>query len=145
MRTRITVTDLRAAVDLLNRTTNATPGAIGSYVLEGAYGGWQLQRIATSGGGIRNISYGFLPARELLERISFFRYGYELAEANRARAEPDTATCDGCENAYPVDQVDVLGNAEHGFFGLCHTCKAKDAAATADCCPVTGDTYGLPA
>jgi hypothetical protein len=103
MRTRITVTDLRAAVDLLNRTTNATPGAIGSYILSGAYGGWQLQRLANASGGIRQITYGYIPARELLERIHAFRYGYELAEANRARA------------------------------------------AAADCCPVTGDTYGLPA
>jgi len=102
MRTRITVTDLRAAVDLLNRTANATPGAIGSYVLSGAYGGWQLQRLGNASGGIAAITSGYIPARELLERIHAFRYGYELAEANRARAEPD-------------------------------------------CCPVTGDTYGLPA
>lgn len=142
MRTRITVTDLRAAVALLNRTVGNTPGAIGSYVLSGAYGGWQLQHLANNGSS--EITCGYIPARELLAQIHAFRKGYELAEANRARAEPDTATCDGCENAYPVDQVDVLGNAEHGFFGLCHTCKAKDAAA-ADCCPVTGDTYGLPA
>jgi hypothetical protein len=61
------------------------------------------------------------------------------------RSTTDTATCDGCENAYPVDQVDVLGTAEHGLFGLCRACKAKDAAAAADCCPVTGDEYGTQA
>ena len=116
MRTRITVTDLRAAVALLNRTTNATPGAIGSYVLEGAYGGWQLQRLANDSGGIRQITYGYIPARELLERISAFRYGYELAEANRARAAADY--CAQCDTVHP---------------------------APSDCCPVTGDTYGLPA
>jgi hypothetical protein len=103
MRTRITVTDLRNAVALLNRITKNTPGKVGSYVLEGAYGGWQLQRLATDGGGIRQITYGYIPARELLAQIHAFRRGYELAEL------------------------------------------ASIPPAAADCCPVTGDTYGLPA
>jgi len=63
------------------------------------------------------------------------------AEASRLPAA-DTATCDGCENAYPVDEVEVMGDAEHGSFGFCRTCLAKDAQAAADCCPITGQEYG---
>jgi len=80
MRTRITVTDLRAAVALLNRTTDATPGAIGSYVLERAYGGWQLQRLSNDYGAVAEITYGYIPARELFAQIHAFRRGYELGE-----------------------------------------------------------------
>jgi hypothetical protein len=117
MRTRITVTDLRAAVDLLNRTTDATPGAIGSYILDGAYGGWQLQRLATDGGGIRQITYGYIPARELLERISAYRHGYERAEYDRGCVDP------AWDTIY----------------------RAASVRPEPDACPVTGDTYGLPA
>ena len=107
MRTRITVTDLRHAVECLNLTTGNTPGAVGSYVLEGAYGGWQLQRLATNGGGVRQVTYGYIPARELLERIHCVHYGYGQAVHER-------------------DSADL-------------------ARAEADTCPVTGDTYGIPA
>lgn len=41
----------------------------------------------------------------------------------------ETATCDGCENAFPVDEVEVCGSAEHGLFGFCAACRAKDANA----------------
>jgi hypothetical protein len=102
MRTRITVTDLRHAVALLNRITKNTPGTVGSYVLDGAYGGWELQRLANDSGAVSQITYGYLPARELLAQIHAFRRGYELAEL--ASIPP-----------------------------------------AADCCPVTGDTYGIPA
>lgn len=43
--------------------------------------------------------------------------------------EPETATCDGCENAFPVDEVEVCGSADHGPFGFCAACRAKDANA----------------
>jgi hypothetical protein len=117
MRTRITVTDLRAAVDLLNRTTNATPGAIGSYVLEGAYGGWQLQRLSNDSGAVAQITYGHIPARELLAQIHAFRDGYQRAAYDRGCA--DLAR----ETIYRVASV----------------------RPEPDACPVTGDTYGLPA
>ena len=107
MRTRITVTDLRAAIISLNNTTGNTPGAVGSYVLEGAYGGWQLQRLSTHGGGVRQVTYGYIPARELLERIHCVQFGYGQAVHER-------------------DQADL-------------------ARAEADACPLTGDTYGIPA
>lgn len=34
----------------------------------------------------------------------------------------DTATCDGCANAFPIDEVEVMGDEEHGSFGFCRTC-----------------------
>lgn len=46
--------------------------------------------------------------------------------------EVETATCDGCENAFPVDEVEVCGSAEHGPFGFCAACRAKDANAPRD-------------
>ena len=36
--------------------------------------------------------------------------------------EEETATCDGCENAYPISVMRVCGNAEHGSFGFCPNC-----------------------
>lgn len=119
MRTRITVTDLRAAVALLNTTTGNTPGAVGSYVLCGAYGGWQLLRLSNASGGVRQVTYGYLPARDLLEQISAFRKGYEQA-------------------AYERDSAD-LARATNGTYRVAST------RPEADSCPVTGDTYGIPA
>jgi hypothetical protein len=116
MRTRITVTDLRAAVDLLNRITKNTPGKVGSYVLDGAYGGWELQRLANDSGAVSQITCGYIPARELLDQIHAFRRGYEIANREHMRANADY--CAQCDTVHP---------------------------APSDCCPVTGDTYGLPA
>jgi hypothetical protein len=105
MRTRITVTHLRAAVASLNFETHGhrdISGYVGSYVLCGAYGGWQLQQLANDSGGVRCVTGGYVPARELYELIHAFRHGYRTCRSDLARVEPDT-------------------------------------------CPVTGDTYGLPA
>ena len=116
MRTRITVTNLRNAVALLNRITKNTPGKVGSYVLDGAYGGWELQRLSNDSGAVSQITYGYIPARELLAQIHAFRRGYELAEL--ASIPPTADYCSQCDTFHP---------------------------APSDCCPVTGDTYGLPA
>jgi hypothetical protein len=43
--------------------------------------------------------------------------------------EPETAFCDGCEGCFPVDDVEVCGDADHGSFGFCKTCRAKDEQA----------------
>lgn len=91
MPTCITVSDLRAAVVSLNDTTGNTPGEVGAYVLEGVHGGWQLQRLVNASGGVRQITYGHISARELLERIYCIRYGYRQAAYERARADFDRA------------------------------------------------------
>ena len=55
--------------------------------------------------------------------------GFDITEATcLAEAEPETATCDGCENAFPIDEVEVCGEAEHGAFGFCATCLAEGEA-----------------
>jgi hypothetical protein len=59
--------------------------------------------------------------------------GFDITEATcLADGEPETATCDGCENAFPVDEVEVCGSAEHGPFGFCAACRTKDANAPRD-------------
>lgn len=60
--------------------------------------------------------------------------GCDLDEraAQREPEPDDTATCDGCENAFPVDEVEVCGSAEHGPFGFCKACRAKDAKGAAE-------------
>lgn len=42
---------------------------------------------------------------------------------------PENTRCDGCEGDFPVDEVEVMGDAEHGQFGYCAACRAKDAKA----------------
>jgi hypothetical protein len=46
----------------------------GSFVLQGAYGGWQLQRIHPSG-GVESVTSGYRSKRELRELVDAIRYG----------------------------------------------------------------------
>ena len=103
-RKRITVTDLRAAVDLLNTTTGNKPGAVGSYVLGGAYGGWQLQQFATDG-SLQGITFGYIPARELHNMIHAFRHGY-------AQRRSELTQSDGCLAVFiPAADAEILPDA----------------------------------
>lgn len=67
--------------------------------------------------------------------------GFSYETEGEDAAAPETATCDGCENAFPVDEVEVCGSSEHGTFGFCSACRAKDAAAAVseDACGWTPD------
>jgi hypothetical protein len=93
-RKRITITDLRAAVDLLNTTTGNKPGAVGSYVLGRvvtyalgkAYVRWQLQQFATNG-SLQGITFGYIPARELHNMIHAFRHGYAQRRSELAQSD----------------------------------------------------------
>jgi hypothetical protein len=38
---------------------------VGHLTLSGAYGGWQVQEIVSAGGGIRNLTQGYAPLREV--------------------------------------------------------------------------------
>lgn len=42
--------------------SHANPGHL---CLSGAYGGWQVQEIVNTGGGIRNLTQGYAPLREV--------------------------------------------------------------------------------
>lgn len=48
---------------------------LGWYYLQGAYGGYQLQRICNDSGGVVVIIPGFLPKRELQEKLHAYLSG----------------------------------------------------------------------
>lgn len=71
---RTTKIELIAAVRVLNHLVGIAEGKPGSFVLQGAYGGWQLQRIHPSGGN-ESVTTGFRTKREVLDLIHAIRYG----------------------------------------------------------------------
>jgi hypothetical protein len=71
---RTTKIELIAAVRVLNHLIGIEGGKPGSFVLQGAYGGWQLQRIHPSGGN-ESVTTGFRTKREVLDLIHAIRYG----------------------------------------------------------------------
>jgi hypothetical protein len=75
---RTSIIDLRASVRVLNEMVGAVPGTPGSYVLQGAYGGWQLQKVLPTGTTI--IFPGFRPKTELLNLIHAFRAGIRVGQ-----------------------------------------------------------------
>lgn len=75
--TRITVKDLDRAVIGLNTLLGYTMGQDGSFCLQGAYGGWQLQR--RQGSGVASVTGGYIPKRALFDRITDMRRGAEIA------------------------------------------------------------------
>lgn len=86
---RITKRDLDGAVDRLNVLAGYPEGTplwtrdadgknratIGMYLLSGAYGGWKLEQIVSDGGGVRSITHGYLPKREVYNMIHAYREG----------------------------------------------------------------------
>jgi hypothetical protein len=81
---RTTKYDLASAVRVLNQLVGATPGHPGAYCLQGAYGGWQLQRVLVS--GTDAIFPGYRSKRELLELIHAFRAGVRVGQQTPAPA-----------------------------------------------------------
>ena len=80
---RVTKEMLENKVDHLNEITNSpkeyfsTDGKftinIGHFCIRGAYGGYELQRVCTSGGGVRTpLNTGHIPKKELYNLISAF-------------------------------------------------------------------------
>ena len=51
----------------------------GSFVLQGAYGGWQLQRVHPAG-GIVSVTSGYRSKRELNELVEAIRCGVMLQQ-----------------------------------------------------------------
>lgn len=76
---RTTKIELNSAVRVLNQLVgaNAVAHQPGSYILAGAYGGWQLQQIVGSGSdqGVAAVFPGYRSKRELLELIHAYRAG----------------------------------------------------------------------
>lgn len=83
---RITEKVLQYLVDRINEATGniAKPytkvgdrfkANIGNYHLSGAYSGWQLQQMVNENGGIRSITSGYVPKRELYYQLSAYLSG----------------------------------------------------------------------
>lgn len=96
MTTRITIDNLQAVVDRINRLTGspATPWSregdrnranIGNYHLSHAYGGVCLHRMCNESGGVTTpLGLGHVPKRELYEQMHAFARGIEVALEDRA-------------------------------------------------------------
>ena len=78
MNTRITIKDLDRAVIELNSLLGYTMGQEGSFCLQGAYGGWQLQR--KCGIGNEAVTNGYIPKRKLFDRITDIRRGVQITK-----------------------------------------------------------------
>ena len=92
---QITMRDLDGVVKRLNQITRSplTPwehvngqnvANIGNYHLDGAYGGWKLERMVNEHGGVTDVLYsGYESKRELYGMIHAYirgiEAGYELA------------------------------------------------------------------
>lgn len=82
MSNRITRKDLDALADQINDAIGAsrevwTNGVanIGTHYVQGAYGGYQLQEVVTDGGGIKSVTYGYQPTRELYNQMRAYLHG----------------------------------------------------------------------
>jgi hypothetical protein len=99
-RHRITISQLEAVTDMLNRMTGnpATPYSKnpeggwecnrGNFHISRAYGGFALHQMATDEGGIRDVLYtGHTPARQLFDLIHAYRAGLGAVEAATKRIQ----------------------------------------------------------
>jgi len=92
---RITQKHLESLVDRLNEIMGQNPqpydmtktenrANVGTYVLSGAYGGWQLARICNEHGGQdQPLGGGFESKRETYEKIRAFIRGIEAARETK--------------------------------------------------------------
>lgn len=85
MNKRITMENLQSCVDRLNMMVNGGVESYingkpkpGAYVLDGAYGGWQLSRYCNAAGAVSEVSCGgYVSKRELwdiMQSIITFHY-----------------------------------------------------------------------
>lgn len=92
MTTRINQSDLYAVVNRINRATgNAQEPTrkedigvswnVGTYMIDMAYGGYKLVRIENEAGGIRSITSGYIPKRELYYHMQAFLAGVEASKS----------------------------------------------------------------
>jgi hypothetical protein len=70
---KVTQRDLEAVIKRLNAQAgfqDAKYSTVGAYTLDGAYGGWQLQKYVNERGGVTVISTGgFITKRELYNQV----------------------------------------------------------------------------
>ena len=90
MSNRITKSNLKGAIELLNSITNSPSepytkvegklvANVGNYHLSCAYGGYSLHRMVNESGGVSDVfSRGHMSARELYSLLHAYRRGFEL-------------------------------------------------------------------
>ena len=96
MTTRITIANLQAVVDRINRVTGSPAthlrregdrnrANIGNYHLSHAYGGVCLHRMCNESGGVTTpLGSGHVPKRELYEQLHAFLRGLEIGKGDAA-------------------------------------------------------------
>ena len=96
MATRITIANLEAVVDRINRVTGSPSSPwrreggrnranIGNYHLSRAYGGVCLHRMANESGGVTTpLGLGHVPNRELYYQLHAFVRGLEIGKGESA-------------------------------------------------------------
>lgn len=95
---RITQAQLESMVKTINRLTQnpeetytrengRCQANVGNYHLSGAYGGWRLDQVCGTGGGIRSISDGYVSKRELYNFMRAFIYGIRTPEIGHERKD----------------------------------------------------------
>ncbi len=83
---RITQKDLECVVYAINsitdnpqeeytRTNGKFKANVGNYHLSGTYGGWCLEQTMNEGGGVRTVLHGFVPKKELYNKMQAFKLG----------------------------------------------------------------------
>lgn len=87
--------DLRALVTRINNTLeDSGVRNHGKYLLQGAYGGWQLQRADPCGPGVRTISPGYRSKREMRDFLYAFIDGLDVGLAATRKPDPVPADSD---------------------------------------------------
>ena len=86
---KVTQADLNNIVGIINRKagTPAEPYAkdkngnfqpqANCYHLAGAYGGWKLEQMCETGSGVKDVTFGYVPKRELYYQLRAFLAGLE--------------------------------------------------------------------
>jgi hypothetical protein len=93
---RIIESGLYAAVRRLNDTAGMPhePNERGAYYLQGAYGGWQLQRTRIDGRGCESVTSGYVSKPMLYDLVHAVITGYENAKRDRHLAVFGSASLD---------------------------------------------------
>lgn len=84
---RISMKAIESLVRQLNKLEgfeNPKYSTVGAYTIDGAYGGWQLQRYCNESGGVSTISKGgYTSKRDLYNQVSVLvEYAYEKKMVN---------------------------------------------------------------
>lgn len=85
MSNRITKEDLNGVVAMLNRDmgydVDLSQGRFpeGTFIVQGAYGGWQLQRVLRGARGVVSYTCGYQTKRFVYDSIQMIRAGIALA------------------------------------------------------------------